>query len=83
MPKRSSTLPKLDINQIAANVVASVTGQDNVASAIQPEKNPAAVALGKLGGLKGGKARAAALSKKRRREIAIQAANSRWVKHDK
>lgn len=43
-------------------------------------KNPAAVALGKLGGLKGGKARAAALSPEKRAEIAKKAAAKRWGK---
>jgi hypothetical protein len=43
-------------------------------------KNPAAVALGKLGGSKGGKARAAKLSAQERKEIAQQAANARWAK---
>ena len=42
------------------------------------EKNPAAVALGRLGGLKGGKARAHNLSPESRSEIARKAANSRW-----
>ena len=42
------------------------------------EKNPAAVALGKLGGSKGGKARAAKLTKERRHEIAKKAAQTRW-----
>ena len=41
-------------------------------------KNPAAVALGKLGGAKGGRARAKALSATRRREIALRAAKARW-----
>ena len=41
-------------------------------------KNPAAVMLGRLGGLKGGKARAAKLSEERRREIASKAAQARW-----
>ena len=45
------------------------------------EKNPAAVALGRLGGLKGGKARAAKLSQKRKSEIARKAARARWGKH--
>jgi hypothetical protein len=40
--------------------------------------NPAAVALGRLGGIKGGPARAAALSKMRRSQIARQGANARW-----
>lgn len=45
-----------------------------------PEKNPAAVALGRLGGLKGGKARMEKLSLKRRAEIAKKAAMTRWKK---
>jgi len=44
----------------------------------QRRKNPHAMALGKLGGLKGGRARAEKLSARRRREIARQAANARW-----
>jgi len=43
-------------------------------------KNPAAVALGKLGGSKGGKIRAAKLSTERKKEIAQQAAKVRWAK---
>ncbi|MDO9211689.1 MAG: hypothetical protein Q7V48_13220 [Deltaproteobacteria bacterium] len=42
------------------------------------EKNPAAVALGRLGGLKGGPARAKILSAKKRKEIARKAAKARW-----
>jgi hypothetical protein len=42
------------------------------------EKNPAAVVLGRLGGLKGGKARAEKLSAKKRTEIAKKAAKARW-----
>jgi hypothetical protein len=45
-----------------------------------PEKNPAAVALGRLGGLKGGAARAKKLSKAKRSEIAAKAARARWAK---
>ena len=44
------------------------------------EKNPAAVALGKLGASKGGKARAEKLSPERRKEIARKAAKARWAK---
>jgi hypothetical protein len=44
------------------------------------KKNAAAVALGRLGGLKGGKARAQKLSAKRRREIAVRAVRARWAK---
>jgi hypothetical protein len=49
-----------------------------IASVTDTEKNPAAVALGRLGGLKGGKARAKKLSAKRRSEIASRAAEARW-----
>ena len=48
----------------------------------KPEKNPAAVALGWLGGTKGGKARAAKVTKKRRSEIAKKVAKARWMKRD-
>jgi hypothetical protein len=70
MPKRSST----DLNQTAFNIVQQVTAQAKA----EPAKNPAAVTLGRLGGLKGGKARAASLSRKKRTEIARKAAISRW-----
>jgi hypothetical protein len=63
----------IDINQIAARIVEEATET-------KPEKNPAAVALGRLGGLKGGKARAEKLSVKRRKEIAKNAAQARWGK---
>jgi hypothetical protein len=81
MPKRSSK--QQDVNQIAAKVVAAVTGQIPVTgknSVAGASKNPAAVALGRLGGLKGGKARAKALSPQERRKIAQRAAQSRWRK---
>ena len=70
MPKRSSK----DLNQTAFNIVQQSTGQVPPA----PVKNPAAVALGRLGGLKGGKARAAAMTPKKRKEIAQKAAAARW-----
>jgi hypothetical protein len=44
----------------------------------EPKKNPAAVALGRMGGLKGGKARAAKLSPAKRKAIAKKAAKARW-----
>jgi hypothetical protein len=44
-------------------------------------KNPFAVALGRLGGLKGGNARVAKLTSKRKKEIAKKAARARWDKH--
>ncbi len=74
MPKRSSKRQPQDVNVLAADIVAEATGDS--------EKNPAAVALGRLGGLKGGKARAKKLSKKRRSEIAKNAAQSRWSGRD-
>lgn len=74
MPKRSSK-PK-DENQIAAGILATVTQEAEK----QPEKNPAAVALGRLGGLKGGKARAESLTERQRRLIAKKAAMARWAK---
>ncbi len=72
-PKRSS-----DINILASRIVAEATKEP----AIEPikEKNPAAVALGRLGGLKGGKARAEKLSAKKRKVIAQKAAKARWSK---
>jgi hypothetical protein len=74
MPKRSSRGE--DTNQIAARVVALSTGQPSPKGVRR--KNPAAVALGKLGGSKGGKARAKSLSPERRSEIASDAARKRW-----
>jgi hypothetical protein len=47
------------------------------------EKNPAAVALGKLGGLKGGKARAESLTPAKRKAIAKKAAKARWDQKSK
>jgi hypothetical protein len=71
MQKRSSSD---DVNQLAASIVeqATQTALDG--------KNPAAVALGKLGGLKGGPARAKKLSAKRRSAIASHAAKAKWRK---
>jgi hypothetical protein len=66
-----------DPNQLAKMIVDMATG-NAPAEPEQPAKNPAAVALGKLGGPKGGKARAAALSPARRKAIAKKAAAKRW-----
>jgi hypothetical protein len=82
MHKRSSKMPT-DVNQLARRVVELSTGEpvaEENPPARRPEKNEAAVALGRLGGLKGGKARAEKLSAKRRSEIAAKAARSRWSK---
>ncbi len=82
MPKRSSKKPAKDLNQSAHSIVAALTAKHD--ATVEPEpprvKNPAAMALGKLGGLKGGKARAASMSPERRSEIAKQGAAKRWGK---
>ncbi|MBX3535531.1 MAG: histone H1 [Xanthobacteraceae bacterium] len=77
MPKRSSKLPT-DPNQRAKAIIDAATGEPDSRSV--PDKNPAAVALGRLGGLKGGKSRAAKLSPEKRKEIAEKAAAARWKK---
>jgi hypothetical protein len=66
------------MNQLASLVVGLATGE----APAEPDtgKNPAAVALGRLGGLKGGKARAKALTKKERSQAARRAAAARWKK---
>jgi len=68
------TLPK-EPNLLTKSIVDEATGVEWDSEQI---KNPAAVALGRLGGLKGGKARAAKLSAQRRSEIAKIAALTRW-----
>jgi len=62
--------------QLAKLIGDIATGQ--VEDAVEDGKNPAAVALGKLGGVKGGKARAKALSPTKRKAIAKKAARARW-----
>ena len=76
MPKRSS---KLDLNQLAKLIVDQATGETPIEPA-PPPKNPAAVELGRLGGKKGGAARAAKLTPEHRSEIAKNAAAKRWGK---
>jgi len=82
MPARSSKPNKpRDPNALAFSIVAEATGEAPPEdSDVAPEKNPAAVALGRLGGVKGGKARAARLSAKKRSQIARKAATARWRK---
>ncbi len=65
-----------DVNQMAKNIIAQITGE--APRETPPVKNAAAVELGRLGGMKGGKARAKALSAKKRKEIAKKAAAARW-----
>lgn len=69
----------MDVNQLAKLVVDQATGQVEF-PLTDDGKNAAAVALGRLGGLKGGKARAEALSKNERSKIAQKAAKARWAK---
>lgn len=72
MPKRSSK----DINETVFSVVKQATGQ--IPETQPPQKNAAAVALGRLGGLKGGKARASRLSPEDKKRIAQLGAKARW-----
>lgn len=81
-PKRPT-----DMNQLAASIVALASGEPvkipvkaKPEKPADPTKNPNAVALGKLGGQKGGKARAASLTAEQRTEIAKKAAAKRWHK---
>jgi len=76
-PKRTA-----DINVLAKSIVNQATQEAAITPALEPakEKNPAAVALGRLGGLKGGPARAKSLSPKKRKEFARKAAKARWNK---
>ncbi|HMK76434.1 MAG TPA: hypothetical protein VK568_09685 [Thermodesulfobacteriota bacterium] len=70
-----------DISQLAHQIVQEATQErQEPLQTLAKEKNPAAVALGRLGGLKGGPARAKSLSPKKRREIAQKAAKVRWIK---
>lgn len=67
-----------DPNQLAKMVIDMTLGEAGPEPKAERVKNPAAVELGRLGGLKGGKARAAKLSGKKRSEIARRAAQARW-----
>ena len=78
MPTRSSK-PHRDANQTAKHILDQLTG-DAPKEEPPPVKNEAAVALGRLGGKKGGAARAAALTPERRSEIAKKGAAGRWKK---
>lgn len=77
MPDRSKSRPR-DPNQLAYRIIQEATGQvpkyDPLKEKpVDPDKNPHAVALGRLGGLKGGVARAASPSPKKRSQIAAKA----------
>jgi hypothetical protein len=82
MPDQSSKKPKRprDLNILAKTIVEIATEGE---PAEKPsEKNPHAVALGRLGGQKGGKARAEKLTPEQRSEISRKAAKARWEKKD-
>jgi hypothetical protein len=85
MPKRSSKHQK-DAQHLTRHILDTVVPDAEPHAAVppteevKPEKNPAAVALGRLGGLKGGKARAAKLTAEQRTAIARAAATKRWSK---
>jgi hypothetical protein len=84
MPDRSSKRPR-DPNQLAHQVFLESIGEapkydPSADKPADPTKNPNAVALGRLGGLKGGAARAASLTPKKRSQIAARAAKARWGK---
>ena len=80
MPDRSKKRVRpRDPNELAYQVMLESTGQaPKYEPPEEPHKNPAAVALGRLGGLKGGHARAAKLSAKKRSQISAKAAKARW-----
>lgn len=81
MPRRSSKSTDHDFATVARRVVEQAIGETLTGDALpnpNAGKNPAAVALGKLGGTKGGKARAAKLSPAKRKAIAKKAAIARW-----
>jgi len=80
MPKRTSKKQPSDINVLAASIVRTATRRKSLVSTSVHE---AAVALGRLGGLKGGKARAEKLTPKERSKIARKAARVRWKEAEK
>ena len=71
-----------DTNQLAKRMVDILTGQveDREPTPEEQGKDPAAVSLGRRGGLKGGKARAASMTTKERSDAARKAASARWAK---
>jgi hypothetical protein len=86
MPSRASTTKRpRDPNLLARSVVEDLIGEKMDGSPLdRPEppdtRNPAAVALSKLGASKGGLARAQSLSARKRKMIAKKAAAARWTK---
>jgi hypothetical protein len=79
--KKSKT-PR-DVNQLAAFIAEQATSDYKPDQSAERQKNPAAVELGRLGGKKGGKARAEKLTSEQKIEIARKAAKARWGKQAK
>ena len=79
-PTDISQLAKFIVDKTTITTAHPVSTTNKDVSLTTVEKNPAAVALGRLGGLKGGKARAEKLSAKKRKAIAVKAAKTRWGK---
>lgn len=84
MPKKTPKRPK-DTNQLAKSIVDIATEADEAATPAQASdaRDPHAVILGRRGGLKGGKARAEALTSVERQSIASKAARVRWARKTK
>lgn len=76
MPNRSSKRPR-DVNSLAKFIADIATGEAELPKT-DDGKDPAAVALGRKGGLKGGRVRAERLSAERMTEIAKSGAKKRW-----
>ena len=74
-----------DISQLAKHVIAIATGEveDREPTPEEQGKDPAAVTLGRRGGLIGGKARAMKMTAQQRRQASQRAAQSRWAKKAK
>ena len=76
---RKQPRTKKDVNEIAFSMVQSIAAGEIPTSMRTPDgKNPFAVALGRMGGLKGGRARADSMTAKQRSESAKKAAQARW-----
>ena len=82
MPNRSRKPRLPDPAEMAHGILRAVTGELPPDPPADSGKNPAAVQLGRLGGLKGGKARAAKMTKKQLTAAAKKAAAARWGKRD-
>lgn len=82
MPEHSSKKPKRprDLSLLAKKIVDLATEGEPETPPFEDTRNPHAVALGRLGGAKGGKARAEKLTPEQRKEIARKAAKARWEK---